>query len=125
MRLATIRAGHGYRAAVVRDDHCLPVTLPGLGTVREIADAGEDGLDLVAAFAHAASSGAWRPLAGAELGPAVPDPGAIYTIGHNYRSAGEAPDAGPPRPLVYGKAASSVGAHGATLAWDRSVTDNV
>ena len=57
------------------------------------------------------------------LGPAVPDPGAIYTIGHNYRPADEADDRGPPRPLVYGKAAV-VGrpAHGATLAWDRTLT---
>ncbi len=77
------------------------------------------------AFADVASPDAWRRLGSVTLGPAVPDPGAIYTIGHNYRAAGEAPDAGPPRPLVYGKAASSVAAHGATLAWDRAVTDNV
>lgn len=125
MRLATIVTRRGDRAAVVRDDRCLPVTLPGLGTVREIADAGDDGLDLVAAFARAGSPGAWRSLSGSTLGPAVPDPVAIYTIGLNYRSAGEAPDAGPSRPLVYGKAASSVAAHGAMLAWDRTVTDNV
>ena len=33
------------------------------------------------------------------------------------------PDAAPERPLVYGKAAASVAADGATLAWDRSLTD--
>jgi 2,4-didehydro-3-deoxy-L-rhamnonate hydrolase len=55
----------------------------------------------------------------------VPTAGAIYTIGLNYRSAGEPPGARPPRPLIYGKAASSVVADGATLRWDRSLTANV
>jgi 2-keto-4-pentenoate hydratase/2-oxohepta-3-ene-1,7-dioic acid hydratase in catechol pathway len=68
---------------------------------------------------------AWIPLDELTLGPAVPDPGAIYTIGLNYRSPGEPPAGGPDRPLIYGKAASSVAADGATLAWDRSLTDNV
>ena len=39
------------------------------------------------------------------LGPAVPDPGAIYTIGLNYRRPGAPGTPRPPRPLVYGKAA--------------------
>jgi 2-keto-4-pentenoate hydratase/2-oxohepta-3-ene-1,7-dioic acid hydratase in catechol pathway len=58
----------------------------------------------------------------------LPVPGAIYTIGLNYRPAGVAraddPDR-PPRPLVYGKAASSFAREGATLRWDRSLTANV
>ncbi len=108
---------------MVRDDRCLPVTLPGLRTVREIAGAGDDGLDLVAAFARAASADAWVPLARMILGPVVPDPGAIYTIGLNYDGPGAAPR--PDRPLVYGKAASAVAGQGATLSWDRGVTDNV
>jgi 2-keto-4-pentenoate hydratase/2-oxohepta-3-ene-1,7-dioic acid hydratase in catechol pathway len=58
----------------------------------------------------------------------VPVPGAIYTIGLNYRPPGVAraddPDR-PPRPLVYGKAASSFTGDGATLRWDRSLTANV
>lgn len=123
MRLTTIAGRRGAAAAVVRDDRLLPITLPGLRSVREVAGAGEDGLDLVAAFARAASEGAWLPLDGVRLGPVVPDPGAIYTIGLNYDGAGATPK--PERPLVYGKAASSVGATGATLAWDRGVTDNV
>ena len=55
----------------------------------------------------------------------VPTPGAIYTVGLNYRSPGEPPGARPPRPLIYGKAASSVVGDGATLRWDRSLTANV
>ena len=64
----------------------------------------------------------------------VPRPGAIYTVGLNYRdpgAPGAGPDAagpdaaGPARPLIYGKAASSFATHGATLTWDRSLTANV
>ena len=58
------------------------------------------------------------------FGPAIPDPGAIYAIGHNYRPM-LGPDDGPDRPLVYAKAASSVAGHNATLTWDRTLTDNV
>ena len=56
---------------------------------------------------------------------AVPIPGAIYTIGDNYRSPLEPRRARPPRPLVYGKAASAFVGDGATVAWDRSLTANV
>jgi len=123
VRLATVVGRSAQVAAVVREDRCLPITLPGLRTVREIAGAGDDGLDLVAAFARAASADAWVPLPRMTLGPAVHDPGAIYTIGLNYDGPAATPR--PDRPLIYGKAASSVAAHGATLAWDRSVSDNV
>ena len=57
-----------------------------------------------------------------------PDPGAIYTIGHNYRPAGVAAGADtdrPERPLVYGKLPSSVAASGGVVAWDRALTPNV
>ena len=54
------------------------------------------------------------PLANVTLGPAVPDPGAIYTVGLNYDGPGAAPR--PERPLIYGKAAASVAGHGATLS---------
>ena len=53
----------------------------------------------------------------------VSRPGAIYTIGLNYDGQGAAPR--PDRPLVYGKAPSSVAAHGDTLTWDRELTPNV
>jgi len=54
---------------------------------------------------------------------AVQKPGAIYAIGLNYDGPGAAPR--PERPLIYGKAASSVAAHGDTLTWDRALTANV
>ena len=47
--------------------------------------------------------------------------GAVYTIGHNYGERATRPE----RPLVYGKASTSVAAHGSVLSWDRSLTANV
>jgi 2-keto-4-pentenoate hydratase/2-oxohepta-3-ene-1,7-dioic acid hydratase in catechol pathway len=59
------------------------------------------------------------PVRGGRL-PAL-EIGAVYTIGLNYgERAGR-----PPRPLVYGKASSSLTAHGSVVAWDRSLTQNV
>ena len=55
----------------------------------------------------------------------VPPPGAIYTVGLNYRVHGEPDGAGPDRPLIYGKAPSSFAADGATLTWERTLTPNV
>ena len=63
------------------------------------------------------------PVRGDRL-PAV-QIGAIYTIGLNYRDPWKPDLAGPPRPLVYGKATSSLTSNGSTVAWDRSLTANV
>jgi len=51
--------------------------------------------------------------------------GAIYTIGLNYHDPARPDDAGPERPLVYGKAVSSLAAAGSVISWDRSLTANV
>ena len=53
----------------------------------------------------------------------VPKPGAIYTVGLNYDGPGASPR--PDRPLIYGKAPSSVAGDGDTLSWDRELTPNV
>jgi 2-keto-4-pentenoate hydratase/2-oxohepta-3-ene-1,7-dioic acid hydratase in catechol pathway len=55
----------------------------------------------------------------------VPQAGAIYTVGRNYRSPNDRPGDRPERPLIYGKAAASVAPSGTTLQWDRTVTANV
>jgi 2-keto-4-pentenoate hydratase/2-oxohepta-3-ene-1,7-dioic acid hydratase in catechol pathway len=56
----------------------------------------------------------------------VAQPGAIYTVGHNYRVAGEPAGIGPERPLIYGKAPASFAGGGVgPLSWDRSLTANV
>jgi len=54
---------------------------------------------------------------------AVEKPGAIYTVGLNYDGPGAAPR--PERPLIYGKAPSSIAGPGDVLAWDRALTPNV
>ena len=54
---------------------------------------------------------------------AVAQPRAIYTVGLNYDGPGAAPR--PERPLIYGKAPSSVAGHGDVLTWDRELTPNV
>lgn len=59
------------------------------------------------------------------VGLAVPEPGAIYTVGLNYRSPGDTAAARSDRPLIYGKAASSFAGHGGMLRWDRALTANV
>jgi len=126
MRLATILED-GLPAVAVVEGRCL--TLPadgGLGaSIREIAAGGADALHHIAAWVDAQPRDAGRPLDAVALGAAVPDPGAIYTVGGNYRAAGEPVAPGPARPLIYGKAASSVAGQDAVLAWDRALTANV
>jgi 2-keto-4-pentenoate hydratase/2-oxohepta-3-ene-1,7-dioic acid hydratase in catechol pathway len=128
MRFATILDAGRPQAAVVRDGRYLPLGTgdPGLDdSVRAIAASGADGLRRIAAWVADQPDDAYRSLDAVEIGPAVPDPGAIYTVGQNYRPATE-PDRGRPlRPLVFGKAVASVAGHGAVLTWDRDVTANV
>jgi 2-keto-4-pentenoate hydratase/2-oxohepta-3-ene-1,7-dioic acid hydratase in catechol pathway len=51
--------------------------------------------------------------------------GAIFTIGLNYADRDRPLERRPERPLVYGKASSSITGDGATIGWDRSLTANV
>jgi 2-keto-4-pentenoate hydratase/2-oxohepta-3-ene-1,7-dioic acid hydratase in catechol pathway len=126
MRLTTILVDGRPRPAVVRDDdRVLPIDTraTGLAGIRAIAAGGDEALERLRAWLDAQPAGAGRPLGEVTLGPAIPDPGAIYTVGLNYDGPGASPR--PERPLIYGKAATSVAGHGATLAWDRTVTDDV
>lgn len=121
MRLATILDEDRPVLAVVDGDRLLPVD-DGSSTW-DVAVAGPEGLTRLQALATQASASDWRPIGSVTLGPAIPDPGAIYTVGLNYDGPGASPR--PERPLIYGKAAGSVAGHGASLAWDRAVTDDV
>jgi 2-keto-4-pentenoate hydratase/2-oxohepta-3-ene-1,7-dioic acid hydratase in catechol pathway len=129
MRLATIVEDGRPSVAVVRDERFLPLALSEgqLGSLRGIAAAGADGLTRVREWVLAQPERAYRSLEGVEFGPAVPDPGAIYTIGLNYASNdGDEDDAAAPsRPMVYGKVPSAVTGHRSVVAWDRSLTANV
>ena len=127
MRLATIVGADGPAVAMLDGDRILPLALDGAdaSSMRAIAAGGQATLRRIAEWAERQREDAYRSLEGIQLGPAVPDPGAIYTVGLNYRDPGDPDDAGPERPLIYGKAASSVAGQRATIAWDRSLTANV
>src|SRR5512142_761458 len=128
MRLATIRDGDVLRAALVREGRVIPLALPGSETssVRAIAASGREGVPRIAAWADREPAARWRSIADVELAAVLPDPGAIYTIGLNYRASDDPGDTGrPERPLVYGKAVSSVTGHGSVVGWDRGLTRNV
>ena len=123
MRLASVAGRDHPKLGVVRGDRVL------LGvremTLDVLVEGGPPALEWLREWIGEAPDDDWLPLADVELAPAVPSPGAIYTVGLNYRAPDEPDGGGPDRPLIYGKAASSVAPHGATLTWDRSVTANV
>jgi 2-keto-4-pentenoate hydratase/2-oxohepta-3-ene-1,7-dioic acid hydratase in catechol pathway len=126
VRLGTIRGGDGLRVVFIEGMRVLPLAAAGVGSIREIAAGGAAALDRVAAFAdERRDSPAWLPLEEVELGPAIADPGVIYTIGLNYGPVDGPDNDRPERPLVYGKLPTSVAGDGATLTWDRALTPNV
>ena len=113
----------------MRDDRVLPIDVAASGLDRRSARIAAGGADALDAMSGPGSmrqpAGAGVPLDdGRRSARPCPDPGAIYTVGLNYDGPGRG-GRGPERPLIYGKAAASVAGHGASLAWDRSVTDNV
>ena len=127
MRLATIVEFGHPSVALVLDRSLLPLAVPDarLGSMRGIAGSGTEGLQRIGEWARRQPERAFRPIDDVEFGPAVPDPGAIYTIGLNYRALGETDDADHERPLVYGKLPTAVTGHGSSVTWDRSLTPNV
>ncbi len=132
MRLATVISYGAPVAVVVRDGRFLALELPGRSgqpaTMRELAALDAAARRDLAAWIDGEPDDRWRAITDVDPGPAVPDPGAIYTIGHNYRPAGVAADADPDRPerpLVFAKLPSAVAASGGVVAWDRALTPNV
>jgi 2-keto-4-pentenoate hydratase/2-oxohepta-3-ene-1,7-dioic acid hydratase in catechol pathway len=127
MRFATVVEAGRMSVAVVRGGRLLPLSIPDprLASLRAIAASGADGLERVREWVERQPERVYRPMDDVELGPAVPDPGAIYTIGLNYTAPGEANDVKPQRPLVYAKLPTAVTGHGSTVTWDRSLTPNV
>ena len=127
MRFATIVEGGRFSVAVVRGQALLPLSIQDteLGSLSAIAASGADGLRRVHEWVQRQPERAYRQIADAELGPAVPDPGAIYTIGLNYAMPGELHDDRPERPMVYGKVPTAVTGHGSVVTWDRALTANV
>jgi 2-keto-4-pentenoate hydratase/2-oxohepta-3-ene-1,7-dioic acid hydratase in catechol pathway len=115
MRLATLATPAGPHAAVRSGDRYidLAATDPALpASVRGLLAAGPTAL--AAAKAVAASPKAVSvPVAGVTLLPPVADPGKILCIGLNYRDhAIEGGKAIPAEPVVFGKFANTLIAHG-------------
>src|SRR5207249_1652174 len=126
MRLAKVMTGGASLDVVVSGDRYLPLPAEGgVATVERLAEAGPDGVEGVKAWLAGQPDGAWRPLRAVDGIGAPTDARAIYTIGENYRLAGEPSVERRARPLVYGKAAASLAGHRGALAWDRSLTPNV
>jgi 2-keto-4-pentenoate hydratase/2-oxohepta-3-ene-1,7-dioic acid hydratase in catechol pathway len=127
MRFATIVEDGHLAVVLVRGRRVLPLAMPypRLGSLRDIAASGSAGIERIASWAAEQSPSAYRPLDAVQLGPAVADPGAVYTIGLNYASQDEAGDVGSERPLVYAKLPTAVTSHGSTITWDRALTPNV
>ena len=127
MRFATIDDDGRPSVAVVRGERFLRLAMAEIGfdSLRTIAASGAHGSARIGAWVAGQPDEAYRPLAEVRLGPAVPSPGAIYTVGLNYAAPGEVHEAGPDRPLIYGKLPSAVSGHGSVVTWDRSLTADV
>jgi 2-keto-4-pentenoate hydratase/2-oxohepta-3-ene-1,7-dioic acid hydratase in catechol pathway len=123
MRFASVKGRDHPKAVIVRDDRVL-IGVREL-TMSVIIQGGAAALDWVRRWLDEAPDDDWVALADVDLEPAIDDPGAIYTVGHNYLDPDDPTATGHDRPLIYGKAASSVAAPGATLTWDRSISANV
>jgi len=121
MRLATIVEDGEQRVALVRDEQVLPV-LEGT-SMKALAARGVEGLDRLTFDVTGAAD--QRAVGAVEWAAAIPEPGAIYTVGANYRSPDGPEGIRPERPKVLGKLPTSVTGHGAIVRWDRSVTANV
>ncbi len=127
MRLATI-VRHGHPSvALVRDGGVLPLQMgeEWTASMRGIAARGASACESIADWAAQQPASADLPLPEVALGPVVPDPGAIFTIGLNYVAPGDDPRERPERPLVFGKLPSSVCGDGVVVSWDRGLTANV
>ena len=127
MRLGTILIERRPRPVVARADDTvvlIDTRATGLAGIRAVAAGGSAALDRLQAWLDDQPADAGMPLDSVTLGPAVPDPGAIYTVGENYAAPGE-PAVPSARPLIFGKAATSVAGHGAVLTWDRSLAPTV
>jgi len=114
VRLATVDVDGTLRVARIAGDR---VELAIESTsVKALAAGGIDALRELT-FEASGETARWAP--------AVPDPGAIYTIGANYRPPNEPDTPRPDRPKVLAKLPTSVAGHGWSVAWDRSLTANV
>src|SRR5256885_5403743 len=121
MRFATI-VEDGQQVAVAVDPDRVFELAPRM-SMKELIATGDLGEITVRVTRLARDSGRW--IQEVSWAPSVPDPGAIYAIGANYRGPDEPAGMRQERPRVLGKLSSSVVGHGAVVRWDRSLTANV
>jgi 2-keto-4-pentenoate hydratase/2-oxohepta-3-ene-1,7-dioic acid hydratase in catechol pathway len=115
VRLATIVEEGEPRLALVAGVEIQP--LPAGMTMKDVAARGIESLSALRLDRRIVGEIRWAP--------AIPDPGAIYTIGANYRAPNGSDAERPERPKVLGKLPTSVTGHEAVVHWDRSLTANV
>lgn len=120
--------------AVVAGDSLIPV--PALfdgapADLQTLIEGGDALLDQVRAATAAATDGEPGvlpriPLAGAQFGPAVSKPPVVLAIGLNY--AAHSSELGlktDPTPTVFVLWPGSLGAHGSTVSWPRTLSESV
>ena len=103
------------------DDRVVPIDTraTGLAGIRAIAAGGQAALERLGPGWTHQPADAGRPLDARHARPGRPrSRGDLH--GRPQLRRTRAPRRGPERPLIYGKAASAVAGHGATLAWDRA-----
>ena len=123
MRLATIiEAGQPVTVAVAAQSERMFELRPQL-SMKELIATGD--LDAMQAQVTGLSPDSGRWIQNVTWAPAVPDPGAVFTVGANYRRPDDAGGDRPERPRILGKLPSSVAGHGGVTRWDRSLTANV
>jgi 2-keto-4-pentenoate hydratase/2-oxohepta-3-ene-1,7-dioic acid hydratase in catechol pathway len=121
MRFATIVEDGRLVAVAVAPDRVFDLE-PATSVKRLAAEWDPDAI-IVHVTRLTPDSGRW--VHNVRWAPAIPDPGAIYTIGANYRSPTDPAGSRPERPKVLAKVPTSVTGHGSTVSWDRSLTAHV
>lgn len=118
MRLATILTPHGPRAAIATADSYIDLhaTDPGLPTCVKTLLAGSAAIRKAAAEAAGSPSAVKYATNAVKVLPPIPHPGKILCIGLNYRDhAIEGGKAIPTEPVVFGKFANTLIAHGEAI----------
>lgn len=115
MKFVTFKNHAGLRLGVVDGEDVVEVTASDASAPSDLREALERGIDMLALARKAlASPHAVRtPLAQVTLAPAVPRPGKIVCLGHNYYDhAKEGGNLKPVYPLIFFRGATSLIAHG-------------
>ena len=123
MRLATIvEDGRPVIVAVAAQSDRVFELRPQMSMKELIATGDLDAIE-VQVTRLTPDSGRW--IQSVTWAPAVPDPGAVFTVGANYRRPNQPGGDRPEWPRILGKLPSSVTGNGAVVRWDRSLTANV